>query len=74
MKNMKIKSYSLKKTNTQNFNTHNNFFTTNYEKQLNEKDKIQTNLNDMLINEVEKIIKSPSLNISSKLDSKGTFH
>jgi hypothetical protein len=50
MKNMKIKSYTLKKNSV-----------------LNKEGKTH----DLAITEVDKIIKSPSLNISSKLDDKG---
>ena len=52
MKNMKIKSYTLKKNSV-----------------LNKDGKTH----DSAITEVDKIIKSPSLNISSKLDDKGSI-
>lgn len=62
MKNIKIKSYSFKKCNS-----------------LNKEQKAITSrpndnfatLNNNILTEVDKIIKSPGLNISSKLDSKG---
>jgi hypothetical protein len=62
MKNIKIKSYSFKKCNSLHKDQKaitsrpNNDFAT---------------LNNNILTEVDKIIKSPGLNISSKLDAKG---
>jgi hypothetical protein len=61
MKNIKVKSYSLKKNQTKDL--FNNFLQT-------ERKITESKITEMP-NEVDKILKSPSLNISSKLDSKG---
>lgn len=86
MKNIKVKSYSLKKNvTTSSTNTKANIYGTaiqnNYfASSLNTERKKETNLIDKqninpfsstVLSDVDKIIKSPSLNISSKLDSKG---
>ncbi len=63
MKSMKIKSLKFKKNSVLNKEAK----ITKSDKDL----KDYSSSNNNAINDVEKIIKSPSLNISSKLDSKG---
>lgn len=57
MKNIKIKSYSNKKPNIFNLN--------------NTKKERPVTTNNAVLNDIDKLIKTPELNISSKLDSKG---
>lgn len=82
MKNIKIKTYSLKKnmastTNSGHTSIYNPSIANNYyTPSLNTDRKKESNFVEKPISsnglsDLDKIIKSPSLNISSKLDSKG---
>jgi hypothetical protein len=68
MKNMKIKSYTFKKNST--ISKEQNDYNSNSKSPTG-----NNNLNNNnILNDVEKILKSPGLNISlSKLDEKGKF-
>jgi hypothetical protein len=67
MKNIKIKAYSLKKNISSDKNVDKKS-----EVSQNGNPAFANNNNGMLI-EMDKILKSPSLNISQKLDSKGNL-
>jgi hypothetical protein len=77
MNNIKIKSYSLKRktsdigaTKTNNAESRNFLFsdrkTENEEKNINNNKPILENLQNNLIHQINKMIKSPSSNLSSK--------
>jgi hypothetical protein len=87
MNNIKIKSYSLKKSTSNGApststsgNHQSNFSPPFYTERRKENENIHisendkpliANLQSSLLNEVNKLIKTPGLNISSKLDNKG---